>query len=48
MTTETKNMQARIPVELHTWLKMQAIREDTTLGDLVNKALRQYREKVEK
>ena len=47
MTTDTKNMQARIPTELHTWVKVQAIREGTTINELVERLIREYRGRVD-
>lgn len=40
-------MQTRVPADLHAWLKMQAIREGTTLAHLVTKIAREYQNKVE-
>jgi len=40
-------MQARIPTELHVWLKMEAIRQGTTLGELVNRVLNEFKTRKE-
>lgn len=47
MTTDTKNIQARVPLELHTWTKMQALREGTTVNELVERLIVQYKQKVD-
>jgi len=47
MTTQMKNMQARIPAELHLWLKMHTLQERTTINELVARLLWEYKAKVD-
>lgn len=47
MTQETKNMQARIPADLHTWLKMEALRQGVSLQDLVERTLQALKDNSE-
>jgi predicted HicB family RNase H-like nuclease len=44
MTTELKNLQVRIPEELHTWLRMEAIRQRTTVRELIIRTLMDMKE----
>lgn len=39
---DQKNLQVRIPVELHRRLKMQAIREGVTVKDLLTRIISKY------
>jgi hypothetical protein len=48
MEAQTKNMQIKTPVDLHTWLRMEAFRRGTTLQELALKALNDLRHNIEK
>lgn len=45
MNTEQKKLQAMIPEDLHTWLKMEAIHQKTTMAELAAKILTEYKDR---
>ena len=45
---ELMRLQVDIPEELKTRLKLQSVREGVTMSDVVEKALQDYLDKVEK
>lgn len=45
---ELMRLQVDIPDELKTRLKLQSVREGVTMSDVVEKALQDYLDKVEK
>lgn len=47
MTSTTKNLQVRIPSELHTWLRLEAVRRGTTVKQMITDLITNERRRVE-